>query len=92
MSRYRIHVEEGPEHGDLFELEQTTWHRVIDTRTGEVVMTFEEEMSARLGSGAWEGHERGGVREVRIGEDDRSVIVTYHGGREERVVLEERER
>ena len=39
-------VEEDPPRGGLFELEQTTYHRVVDTRTQEIVLTFRGEMEA----------------------------------------------
>jgi hypothetical protein len=39
--RFEIVVEEGPPHGGLYELEQRTYYRVVDTRSQEVVMTFQ---------------------------------------------------
>ncbi len=85
--RFRVEVEEGPAHGDLYELEQTTFFRVIDTRTGKVVLALEGEMSARLDGGVWSDHQYSGVREVVIAPDQRSVHVKYHDGRRERVSL-----
>ena len=85
--RFMVEVEEGPYHGDLYELEQTTFYRVVDTRTGREVMRFEGEMSARLDGGNWVDHQYSGVREVVIAPDARAVIVRYHGGHEETLPL-----
>ena len=84
-------VEEGPPRGGLHALEQTTYHRVVDTRTQEVVMTFCGEMEASFSAttGSWEDYRWSGVREVAVAPDERTVIVKYHDGREETVVLEE---
>ena len=85
-------VEEGPPRGGLYVLEQTTYHRVVDTRTQEVVMTFRGELEASFSAttGTWEDYRVSGVRAVVMAPDARSVIVRYHDGREESVVLEER--
>jgi len=85
--RFTVEVEEGPAHGDLYELEQTTYFRVIDRTTGAAVLTFEGEMSARLDGGLWSDHQYFGVREVVILPAERSVRVRYHDGREETVPL-----
>ena len=84
-------VEEGPPHGGLFELEQTTYHRVVDTRTQAVVLTFSGEMAASFSgaTGSWEDYHWSGVREVAVAPDEKGVIVKYYDGREETVVLEE---
>ncbi len=91
-SRFAVFVEEGPPRGGLYALEQTTYHRVVDTRTQEVVMTFRGELEASFSAttGTWEDYRVSGVREVVMAPDARSVIVKYHDGREESVVLEER--
>lgn len=88
-ARYAVHVEEGGSHGDLFELEQTTYYRVIDLRTGQVVLTFTGEMSASMsrGSGQWDDYQYGGARAVTLAPDERSVHVSYYGGQEEDVPL-----
>jgi hypothetical protein len=82
-------VEEGPPHGDLYELEQTTYYRVVDTRSNEVVMTFRGEMEASLSTstGMWDDHHFSGVCELTIAPDEQSVIVKYCDGREEMVPL-----
>jgi hypothetical protein len=85
--RFMVKVEEGPAHGGLYELEQTTFYRLVDTRSNEVVMTFEGEMSARLDGGVWSDHQYSGVCEVTVAPDERSVRVKYHGGHEETVPL-----
>ncbi|HEY7610857.1 MAG TPA: hypothetical protein VIF14_16635 [Alphaproteobacteria bacterium] len=85
--RLKVVIEEGPAHGDLYELEQTTFFRVVDTRTNEIVLAFEGEMEARLEGGMWSGHSYSGVRAVTIAPDERSVQVHYHDGREETVAL-----
>lgn len=88
-ARFEVQVEEGPAHGGLFELEQTTFYRVVDTRSNEVVMTFLGEMSASLSTstGMWDDHHYSGVCEVAIAPDEQSVLVKYHSGREETVPL-----
>ena len=60
-------VEEGPPRGGLFELEQTTYYRVVDTRTQAVVLTFRGEMDSELqrdnrflGGLSWVRRPRGG--------------------------------
>ena len=82
-------VEEGPPRGDLFELEQTTYHRVVDTRTQEVVLTFRGEMEASFSAttGSWEDYHWSGVREVAVAPDDKTVIVEYYDDREETIAL-----
>jgi len=87
--RFEVRVEEGSPRGDLYELEQTTHHQVIDTRTQEVVLTFQGEMEASLSTttGMWENYRFSGVREVTIAPDEGSVVVQYFDGREEKVCL-----
>jgi len=82
-----VQVEEGLEHGDLFELERTTYFRVIDTRSQEIVMTFEGEMSASLGNGTWQNYLYTGVCEVVIAPDEQTVRVKYYDGREVTIPL-----
>lgn len=88
-ARFEVEVEEGPAHGGLYELEQTTYYRVVDTRSHEVVLTFRGEMEASLSTstGMWDDHRYSGVREVAVAPDERSVHVQYHDGREETVPL-----
>ena len=85
--RFEVQIEKGPPHGDLYELEQTTYFRVIDTLSQEVVLTFEAEMSASLSAAQWSDHQYGGVCDVTIAPDEQSVRVKYYGGREEMVPL-----
>jgi hypothetical protein len=85
--RFRVEIEEGPAHGDLYELEQTTYFQVIDRVAGAAVMTFEGEMSARLDGGVWSDHQYSGVRDVAIMPDQRFVRVSFHDGREETIPL-----
>jgi hypothetical protein len=87
--RFRVVVEEAPPRGDLYELEQTTCYQVVDTRSGEVVMTFRSELQASLSrdTGLWEGCTCGGASRVAIAPDGESVIVTDCDGREQIVVL-----
>jgi hypothetical protein len=61
--RFVILAEEGPPCGGLFELEQTTHHRVVDTRTQEVVLAFTGEMAASFSgtTGSWEDYHWSGV-------------------------------
>jgi len=87
--RFRLVVEEGAPHGDLYELEQTTYYNVVDTRSGEVVMTFRGEMQASLSrsTGMWDDHSFCGVCEVAIAPDEQSVLVRHCDRREETVPL-----
>ena len=86
-TRYEVQVEEGAGHGDLYELEQTTYYRVIDTRSQSVVLTFEGELSASFSGGQWTDYAYGGVCEVSVAPDEQAVRVKYYGGREETVPL-----
>ena len=88
-TRFVVKVEEGGGHGGLYELEETTYYHVIDTRTQEIVLTFESEMSASLSksTGQWEYYLYVGVCEVTIAPDEQTVHVKYYGGREETVSL-----
>jgi hypothetical protein len=89
MGRFELLVEEGSPHGGFYELEQTTYYRVVDWRSDEVVMTFEGEMEASLSTttGMWDDYRFSGVREVLLAPDEQSVIVQHHDGREEIVPL-----
>jgi hypothetical protein len=82
---YIIVTEMDPPHGDLFELEQTTWHRVMDTSTGDVVMEFRSDMAAHLSreDGMWTDHRFTGVSAVVLAPDGQSVFVKYCDGVEE---------
>ena len=86
-----ILIEEGPPHGGLYALEQTTTYRVMDARTNTVVLTCQGEMAASLSreTGTWEDYTFSGVREVAIAPDGRHAIVQHFDGREEAVQLEE---
>jgi hypothetical protein len=88
-ARFVVQVEEGLPHGGLYELEQTTIHRVVDTRTGEVVLSFVGELSATLSrdTGMWDDVQLSGVREVVVAPDSFSLLVRTHDGREETVPL-----
>jgi len=83
--RFEVRVEEGAAHGGLYELEQTTYYRVVDRQSGEVVMIFRGEMEASLSTetGMWDDYRFTGVCEVAIADDEQSVNVRYHDGRVE---------
>ena len=87
--RFRVQVVEGASHGGLYELEQTTYFHVVDTRTQQIVLTFEGSMSASLSTstGQWDDYAYGGVRQVIIAPDQGAVRVLYHGEVEEDVPL-----
>jgi hypothetical protein len=78
-------VEEAPPRGDLYELDRTTWHHVVDTRSGEVVMMFRGELQASLSrdTGLWDNYTCSCASSVVISPDGESVIVTGCDGREE---------
>jgi hypothetical protein len=56
----------GSAHGDLCELEQTTYWHVMDWQTMTVVRTLTGGMSARLAGGLWADHAFGGVQDVTV--------------------------
>jgi hypothetical protein len=87
--RFEVVVEHGVPHGDLYELEQTTYHHVVDRLLNQAVMTFEGLMEASLSpeTGLWDDYRFFGVCEVDIAADERSVIVKYCDGHEESVPL-----
>ncbi|MFL7792856.1 MAG: hypothetical protein AB8I69_12000 [Anaerolineae bacterium] len=87
--RFEIMIEEGSPHGDLYELVQTTYYRVVDTNSQEGVMTFQSDMEASLGreNGMWADHSLSGVQEVTLAPDRQSVVVKYCDGLEETVPL-----
>ena len=87
--RFRVQVVEGAGHGDLYELEQSTYFHVVDTRTEQIVLTFEGSMSASMSrsTGQWDDYTYGGVRQVTIAPDQGSVRVMYYGEHEETVPL-----
>jgi len=87
--RFEVVVEEGSPHGGLYELEQTTYYKVVDRHSGQVVLTFEGQMEASLSTttGMWEDYHLSGVCEVRIAPDEQSVVVKYYDGGEETVPL-----
>jgi hypothetical protein len=89
VRRFRVVVEEDPPHGDLYELEQTTYYHVVDTRSGEVVVTFRGEMQASLSrtTGMWDDYRYSGAREVAIAPGEESVVVTDCDGGAELVPL-----
>jgi hypothetical protein len=90
-SRFKVVVEQGVPHGDLYELEQATHYHVIDRHSDRVVVTFEGQLEASLSrdTGLWDDYRLSGVCEVGIAPDERSVTVKYHDGREESVALPE---
>lgn len=84
-------IEEGPPHGDLYELEHDIFYNIVDRRLDRVVMTFQGEMEATLSrerGGMWEDyHCASGVRDVTIAPDKQAAIVQYADGHEEVVPL-----
>lgn len=89
LPRFEVVVEQGAPHGDLYELEQTTYYHVVDRATQQVVLTLQSEMEASLSrdSGMWDDYRYSGVCEVTIAPDETAVIVRYCDGREERMEL-----
>jgi hypothetical protein len=87
--RFEVLVEKGSPHGDLYELEQTTYYHVVDRHSNEILMTFWGEMEAGLSTetGLWDDYRFSGVCEVTIAPDRLWVIVQYCDGREEMVPL-----
>ncbi len=87
--RFEVVVEEGVPHGGLYELEQTTYYKVVDRHSRQVVMTLEGQMEASLSTttGVWEDYRLSGVYAVSIAPDGQSVIVKYCEGSEEIVPL-----
>jgi hypothetical protein len=83
--RFRVVIEKAPARGDLYELEQTTCYHIVDTRSGEVVMTFRGDLRASLSrdTGLWDEYACSGASNVAIAPDEESVIVTNCDGQEE---------
>ncbi len=80
--RYRIEKREGNPHGDLYEMEITTFFDVIDNTTEMTVMTFTGEYFTTLGNnGGWNDGTYSGVEDVRLAEDGYTVAV-YTAGNE----------
>lgn len=88
---FEVRVREGSPRGDLYELEQTTYHEIIDQRTGEVIMTFEGKMEASLSTdtGLWGDSSYSGVSEISLSPDHRFLVVNYFDGKREEVPLPE---
>lgn len=91
IGRYRIVVDERPPRGDLYELEQITTYRVVDTRSNQVALTFEGRFSARLSAdtGLWADETASGALDVALTPDGRAVLVRYADGRKETTALPE---
>ena len=89
--RFGVVVEEGVPHGNLYELEQTTYYHVVDRHSGQTVLTLEGRLDATLSTdtGLWNDYRISGVCEISIAEDDRSILAKYCDGREEIVALPE---
>jgi hypothetical protein len=87
--RFRVTVEEAPPRGGVYELEQTTCYHVVDTQTGEVVITFQGGLRASLrrDTGQWDDYTCSGTSNVVIAPDGASVVVTDRDGRDEVVAL-----
>jgi hypothetical protein len=87
--RFEVIVESGSPRGDLYELEQKTYYRVVDRRSQQIILVFESLMEASLSTdtGMWDDYRFTGVREVSVAADEQSVIVKYHDGGEETVPL-----
>jgi len=87
--RFQVVIIEGPPHGDLYELEQTTTYRVIDTQSQEVILEFQGEMEASLSTdtGLWDDFRTYGVYNVRISPDGQAAIVEHCDGRVEAIPL-----
>ena len=87
--RFEVVVEDGSPHDGLYELEQTTYHKVVDRYSGQVVMTFEGQMEASLSTttGMWDDYRLFGVCEVILAPDEQAVIVKYCDGHEETASL-----
>jgi hypothetical protein len=88
-SRFEVVIVKGAPHGDLYELEQTTTYRVVDTQSQEVVLEFHGEMEARLSTdtGLWDDYRTYGVCDVRLSPDGQVVLVEHCDGRVETVLL-----
>ena len=89
--RFEVVIRHGPPHGDLYELEQTTYYQVVGTLSQQVVMVFESEMEASMSrdTGMWEDYRFTGVSEVAVALDERSILVRYHHGAQEVIPLPE---
>ncbi len=85
-NRYRIEKEDGNAHGDLYEMEITTYFYVIDNLTNTAVMTFTGEYFTTLGDNGWNDGNYSGVTDVKISEDGLSVLVFKVGSKEPDII------
>lgn len=81
-ARWRIWQEEGGGHGDLYELEKTTYFHVVDWQRKTVAVTFTQEMSADFDGGLWTNYSYGGVKAVTVMPSGK-LRVRYWSGTEE---------
>jgi hypothetical protein len=77
-----VRVHTGEPYGEVFELEQDTFHDVCEKSSGRVVLTFIENSYRRYpGSGSdWGDPLLSGVSEVAIAPDGWNVRVLDHDG------------
>lgn len=87
--RFQVVMIEGAPRGDLYELEQITTYRVVDTFSQEVVLEFQGELAASLSTstGLWDDYRTYGVCDVRISADGHAAIVEHCDGYLETVPL-----
>lgn len=87
--RFRVEIETGSFTGGLYELEQVTIYRVVDVDNGQIRLELHGALSASLDkdTSSWGTVVYSGVVGVTPTEDARGVVVRYHDGREEFILL-----
>jgi hypothetical protein len=87
-SRWQLIESEGPPHGGLFELEIETTYRIVDRRTGAIVLERTGIYEASFGDhGNWDEGTTTGVVKLEISADDRAALIHHADGTLERLPL-----
>lgn len=82
-SKYRILESDSRTQGDLFEFVDNHFFDVIDSSTGEILMTFQNEYSREMdGSQGWKNQSEQGVEKVILTDDGRTITYYCFGSAE----------
>jgi hypothetical protein len=84
VKRFEVQVDKGDYRSELFELERVTTFRVVELTSGITRLELQGEMNASLDpdTGSW-GNPFYGVTELKLIDDGRNALVTYHDGHAE---------
>lgn len=89
VDRFEVQINEGEYRGGLFELERVTTFHVVDLKNGQVRLELHGVMSASLdtNTGGWGEPVFFGVVEVILTDDGHHVLVKYHDGVTETILI-----